>query len=72
MTVQISRDPFARSSLVRQVDKTEGESCRWCGATVGLGVSRLFRYGTEHDARPNVDWENELFCGKSCHDSYHS
>lgn len=79
MATQISHDPFARQSLMREtVDRRPycgGRGCRWCGnwrhragkPMVGL----LFRYGTERDDRGGINWHTGEFCSKSCHDSYH-
>lgn len=67
--VQISRDPFARETLVRRVVK--GYSCcQWCGNERVQGG--LFEYGTERYDRPGVNWHKGYFCSKGCHDSYHS
>ena len=72
--IQISRDPFARTELVRhKVTTALNCTCLWCGQKRKKDV--LFEYGTERDDRPgehNVAWHKGLFCSKSCHNSYHN
>jgi hypothetical protein len=57
--VQIARDPFARSSLMRAVEPDKSRRCKWCG-----GPGR-FRYWHESDtARPALMRDDGLrFCG---------
>lgn len=71
--VQISRDPFARTTLVRRVVATTS-TCNWCGGQrIGQRIGqRLFEYGTERDDRSRPDWHKGLYCSKECHDVYHS
>lgn len=73
----ISRDPFARTTLVREIIEplASNQTCDFCG---GVGTSRrrriplLYRFGTEHDAvHPRVAWHGGAFCSRSCHDAYH-
>ncbi len=83
MTIRtINRDPFARTSLVREaVPLHEQCRCDWCGAYrkrqswlfVGSCiVLSLFRYGTRPDSiRGGINWHNGVFCSKGCHDAYH-
>jgi hypothetical protein len=74
----ISRDPFARTELMRQsVISTDG--CTNCGGQRTPrqdGQRKLFQYGTARDgisaSYTATRWHEGLFCGKSCHDSYHS
>lgn len=62
----ISRDPFARSELVRKRVVLVGCECTECGS-----VAR-FRYGTRHDDRPGrVEWADGRFCGVDCFRTYH-
>ena len=73
--VQISRDPFARTTLVRRtVDCLVG--CWWCGSHNRRRPDTLFEYGTERDgisaSYVGPHWHKGLFCSKSCHDSYNS
>lgn len=71
MSVQISRDSFARESLMREVvGWAKHKGCSWCGNF--NRHSKLFRYGTERDDRAGVSWHKGLFCCKGCHDTYHS
>lgn len=74
----IARDPFARTTLVRDTIQilAGNQSCDFCG---GVGTSRrrrmpfLYRYGTEPDAiHPRVAWHRGAFCSRSCHDAYHA
>lgn len=73
---QISRDPFARLSIVRRsVHVHHFQTCKWCGnkgKRLQSGLYRLFEYGTDNDDRNGlVDWHKGYFCSKSCHDSYY-
>lgn len=75
----ISRNPFAREELHREIVRPSPASlrpfeCAWCGQTRRNGT--LFQYGIERDgvspsytARRN---STGLFCSLSCHNSYHS
>jgi hypothetical protein len=73
----ISRDPFARHTLVRITicPLASGETCSWCGSVRRSRRGRtpfLYRYGTEPDAiRSRIAWHDGAFCSKSCHDAYH-
>lgn len=68
--VQIARDPFARSSTMRETVETE-ETCSWCGRARPSG--KLFRYSTEKDAiRPRRAVHRGLFCSRSCERAYNS
>jgi hypothetical protein len=79
--VQISRDPFARTTLVREVcDYAIRYRCEWCGAirakqsanvVIGTTCKHMFRYGTQRDDRGGTYWHPGEFCSKACHDSYH-
>lgn len=67
MSVQISRDPFARSTTERELVRGKG-CCDWCGQE----RPRLFRYGTWPDGLfTRTLWHKGLFCSKPCHDDYH-
>ena len=73
--VQVSRDPFARFSIIRRnVPKSEvtlNETCAWCGNKRRSGG--LFEFGVEHDDRPyRPDFDGQFFCSKSCRDTYYS
>lgn len=65
MTVQLSRDPFARTTLVRQlIPKAERKQCAFCGR-----VAR-FRYGQSPDSgRTYIN--PKQFCSLSCSRAYH-
>lgn len=76
--VQISRDPFARTTLVRRVVRLNPnmppKCCFECG---GLNSHlNLFEYGTENDGLTasyiGPHWHKGLFCSKGCHDAYHA
>ncbi len=70
----ISRDPFARTELVRErVYWPDPLHCPYCGTipeTPKTGDRYLYRYGTAHDAG-RTDWHRGLYCSKGCHDAYH-
>lgn len=66
MSALISRDPFARTELHREIVRTPGR-CAWCGQP----RPRLFRYRTETDGGRRFD-HTGLFCSKACHDDYHA
>ena len=71
--VQISRDPFARTTLVRRKVTTGlNRTCDWCGQKRRKDV--LFEYGTERDgislSYVGPHWHKGLFCSKGCHDAY--
>ena len=63
----ISRDPFARSTLVRRVVHTK-KTCDWCGQN---DRGRLFVYADKPDSGRVREHRGE-FCCKGCHDSYNS
>lgn len=75
MTVTISRDPFARSTIERERVATN-ETCDFCGnrRRTKHGLSgNLFRYGTWNDGvHTRIGWHKGLFCSKPCHDDYHN
>lgn len=73
----IARDPFARTTLVRDTIQplAGNHTCDFYG---GGGTSRrhrvpfLYCFGTEPDAiHPRVAWHRGTFCSRSCHDAYH-
>jgi len=69
---QISRDPFARETLEREVTDNMS-ACDGCGQqrTSRGKVRGLFQYITASDSGRRSAHRG-LFCSKSCHDSYHS
>lgn len=71
MPTQISRDPFARTTLEREiVHHGNSTGCDWCGSFRRDGES-LFRYRTASDGGRDSAHRG-LFCCKSCHDCYHA
>lgn len=67
--VQISRDPFARTTITREVVKVAPYVvCQWCGQS--RKSSKLFRYWVESDGGRSSEVRG-LFCSKSCCNSYH-
>lgn len=74
--VEISRDPFSRTTLVRMVANTSDlikGGCSWCGNFNRYSPPSLFKYGTEADDSPgNTNWHTGVFCSKDCHDTYHT
>lgn len=63
-TVQLSRDSFARHTVIRvTVPKHERKGCKWC-----CGVGK-FRYGISPDSGRDYI-APEAFCSLSCYRSY--
>jgi hypothetical protein len=61
MKTTVSRDPFARSEVVRRVVRVEVE-CAACTRRA------RFQYGVEHDGiRTQVHWSPVLVCSLACH-----
>lgn len=72
--VQISRDPFARTTLYRQLCFASPTGCSWCGSfrqRRGRQLPHLFEYVTESDGG-SKSYHTGKFCSKSCHDTYHN
>ena len=72
MSRLISRDPFARQEIHREV-VASSQSCRNCGGfrwRGGRKLQAMFEYRTETDSGRNFV-HTGLFCSKSCHDAYH-
>lgn len=67
--VQLRRDPFARSTLMRQRAPVQGaETCAWCGSHA------RFRYRWENDASGGsmIPWHKlRLFCSVQCWETFH-
>lgn len=67
----VSRDPFARTELHRELSynvstaRASGATCDWCGQT-----KTLYRYQTESDGG-RVSRHPGRFCSASCFRSYH-
>lgn len=65
---EISRDPFARTTLVRRtVRETHdiGRGCAWCGQPA------RYCYETHTDGG-RVHREDQAFCSIGCRRSYHA
>lgn len=63
-TIYISRDPEARTTLVREcLPKHAQIPCKWCGR------NGRFVYTTEHDGG-REDRHPGVFCGISCFRTY--
>jgi hypothetical protein len=61
MKTTISRDPFARSEVVRRLVDTQVE-CAGCARRA------RFQYGIESDGiRTQVHWSPVLVCSLACH-----
>lgn len=68
---QVSRDPFARTSLHRfSVAYGPNQTCSWCG-NVRTTNPRLYRYETHHDGGRAYPVKG-VFCSISCMRSYHN
>lgn len=67
MTLQMRRDPFARTELIRHpfAYNPRGE-CTWCGARRGT----LFTYTRRHDGG-RCEPLKGAFCNADCLDAYH-
>lgn len=64
--VQVSRDPFARSCVVRRVvPKDERGECRWCDRP------GKFEYGVEDDGFRPAHWSKGHFCSIDCYRTYY-
>lgn len=61
MATQVSRDPFARASLMRR-HAEPGQECAWCGQPA------RWAYARERDDRPlwPRDWPQRVFCSVGC------
>lgn len=66
---QLSRDPFARTTLLRDSLARAGRRpCKWCGS-----ADAKYIYGWDADSvrvRP-VPWDGP-FCGVECYRAFHS
>jgi hypothetical protein len=65
--VSISRDPFAREEIVRELVPTRA-GCAWCGNN---NRNRLFRYGVETDSG-RQHWDSECFDSIQCRNNYYN
>lgn len=69
----ISRDPYARTELVRERTYwPDPLYCAFCGTIheTPKGDRYLYQYGTAHDGG-RTDWHRGAYCSKSCHDAFH-
>lgn len=66
---QISRDPYARTTLLRRIVRGLGLKCGWCGGTLHLG--RLFEYAVQADDSTRINPIKGRFCSVSCMRTYH-
>lgn len=64
---QITRDPFGRWTLERQLVETR-DGCTNCGGRRSSG--RMFQYIIVQDSGRESPTKG-VFCGIECHDSYH-
>ena len=69
MKAQISRDPFARTTLVRFTSRIGNDTCDWCGGRRPKGG--LFQYVTETD-NGRQSGDDHRFCLIGCYRSFHS
>ena len=72
MSRQISRDPFARTTLFSETTDQVGDGCAWCGnsLTTKAGNRFLYRYYYEDDNSRRNDIPGK-FDGISCMRAYH-
>ena len=70
----ISRDPFARTEIHREITTGHIDGCSWCGNYVAYNqvkrIGKLFAYTVEHDAGRREPIKG-LFCSIGCMRSYH-
>ena len=65
MYIQITRNPFARTTLLRTTLGWKHAECKWCGK-----VDAKFMYGWERDGlRQQPYWEGP-FCSIGCYRAY--
>lgn len=71
--VTLSRDPFARTEVIRSVETLhehrQSDGCAWCGGFRRVGEKSLFRYGTETDSGRTYK-DAKAFCSIGCRNSY--
>lgn len=71
--IRLSRDPFARTQIIRMTEITN-KTCSWCGnkrMKKGKILNKLFYYGIEHDSG-HTFWDRIPFCSIGCRNSYRS
>lgn len=70
----LQRDPYARETHIKQNVRVVFRTCAWCGdpgKELKSGEHLLYRYGVETDnLRDAVHLSKEVFCCKSCYESY--
>ena len=70
MATQLRRDPFARATLMRQLQshRSDCRSCDWCGQ-----LTTLYKYWWEGDdassGGPSI--LPQAFCSVACWQAYH-
>ena len=70
---QISRDPFARETLLKSnyLDSSGTKTCDWCGSK--RPDRYLYQYFTERDSiNPRPVGIKGLFCSIACMRNYHA
>lgn len=69
----ISRDPFARATIMRSTEYTCGQTCAWCGSVrrTPTGRPHLYRYNVMEDTGREGQGRN-LFCSIECCRAYES
>ena len=79
--IQINRNTFSRHDFMRRTIKADtifeiqGFECNWCGREGKRTRSgrTLYQYGIWRDGlNTKPCFEDEMFCGKPCHDDYWS
>lgn len=66
----ISRQPFGRYSVMRELIYPKKTTCSWCGGKNGYGG--LYIYGFDRDDRPEIDWAKGSFCSLQCFKTYYN
>lgn len=78
MSEYVKRDPFARTTLMRERETVDGPAagCAWCGNVrwrknrKGERTTKyLYRYHLSSDSG-HVTYDGRMFCSTSCRNSY--
>jgi hypothetical protein len=71
---QVSHNPFARESMIRENVYVTVETCAWCGNVrkTKTGKAYLYRYGIEPDDKPGrISYLRGLYCDAHCMRAHH-
>jgi hypothetical protein len=65
-TIEIARDPFARSTLMRAVDKHGHGACKWCGQ----GARFIYWWEKDGVSATTATAPQDRFCSIGCYRTY--